>query len=63
MSINDLNNKLTDDVEAFKLYVQSNYQEGTNEPVSSEDLAEFGRQVYYALDSMKENLISYLRQK
>lgn len=48
------------DLEDFQSYVQSNYQELSQNPVSSGDLAEFGNQIFYTLDAFREHIIDAL---
>ena len=47
--MDDLNNQLKDELYDFQTYIQSNYQELSNSPVTSGDLAEFGKQIFYLL--------------
>ncbi len=63
MSVEELDSLISSDLQAFQLFVQSNYDECSSQPVTSADLAEFGRQAYYAFNSIKENVINYLNQK
>ncbi len=61
MNINELDLKIKKDVEGFKEFVKSEYPECSKDPINSGDLAELGRQTYYALDSIRTNVIEYLK--
>lgn len=60
MTIKDLDKSLSEHINAFKYYIDTNFEEGSHNPIDSGDLAEFGRQVYYALDATREKIIDYL---
>lgn len=53
-------NNLLSELEMFQSYVDSNYKEQSKSPVTSGDLAEFGKQVYYVLDSFLKYMSSEL---
>ena len=58
--MNKLDTQSKKDLEDFQSYVQSNYQELSENHVSSGDLAEFGKQVFYTLDAFREHIINAL---
>jgi hypothetical protein len=55
--MNNLDTLLKKDLEDFQSYVQSNYRELSDNPVSSGDLAEFGKQLFYTLDAFREHIV------
>lgn len=55
--------QLKKDLEEFQSYVQSNYSELSKVPVSSGDLAEFGKQVFYVLDAFREHIVDALENR
>lgn len=58
--MDDLTNQLKDELCDFQTYVQSNYQELSNSPVTSGDLAEFGKQIFYLFDAFREHIVNAL---
>ncbi len=60
MTIKDLNSSLSDDINAFQSFIETHFEEGSHNPVDSGELAEFGKQVFYALDATREKIIDYL---
>jgi len=63
MNIKKLDDTISEDIEAFEMFVDSRYSEGSDSPVTSGDLFEFGKQASYALSSLRENIIEYLKSK
>lgn len=61
--MNKLDIQLKKDLEEFQSYVQSNYSELSKAPVSSGDLAEFGKQVFYVLDTFREHIVDALENR
>ena len=61
--MNKLDIQLKKDLEEFQSYVQSNYSELSKVPVSSGDLAEFGKQVFYVLDAFREHIADALENR
>ncbi len=61
--MNKLDIQLKKDLEEFQSYVQSNYSELSKVPVSSGDLAEFGKQVFYVLDAFREHIVDALENR
>jgi len=55
--MNNLDASLKKELEDFQTYVQSNYSELSESPVSSGDLAEFGKQLFYTLDAFREHIV------
>ena len=56
--MNNLDTLLRKDLEDFQEYVQSNYDEFSKNPVSSGDLAELGKQIFYVLDAFREHIVN-----
>lgn len=55
--MNNLDASLKKELEDFQTYVQSNYSELSESPVSSGDLSEFGKQLFYTLDAFREHIV------
>lgn len=55
--MDNLDTLLKKDLEDFQNYVQSSYEELSKNPVSSGDLAEFGKQIFYTLDAFREHIV------
>lgn len=60
--MNNLDTQLKKEIEDFQLYVQSNYRELSQSPVSSGDLAEFGKQIFYTLDAFREHIVNAIEK-
>lgn len=56
--MNNLDTLLKKDLEDFQNYVQSNYEELSESKVTSGDLAEFGKQIFYTLDAFREHIVN-----
>lgn len=56
--MNNLDTLLKKDLEDFQNYVQSNYEELSENKVTSGDLAEFGKQIFYTLDAFREHIVN-----
>lgn len=61
--MNNIDTLLKKELKDFQTYVQSNYKELSETPVSSGDLAEFGKQVFYVLDSFREHIVDVLENR
>lgn len=58
--MNNLSNELQQELYDFQNYVESNFDQLSDAPVTSKDLAEFGRQVFYLFDAFKEHITNAL---
>ena len=54
----NLDDQLKKDLDSFQQYVQSNFEEFSDSPVSSGELAEFGKEVFYLLDAFREHIVN-----
>lgn len=60
--MSNLNQLLQKELDAFQSHIQSNFEEYSDKPVTSGELAEFGKQVFYVLDAFREYIVDELNK-
>lgn len=60
MTKSELNQKLSDSLQSFSEELHSMYKEGSNTPVTEDDLHVLARNVFYALDDFRKFILEYL---
>ena len=62
MTVSQLDTALTKALQDFSEEIRANYEEGSNEPVTENDINELARQTFYTLDEFRKEIVKYLAQ-
>ena len=63
MTINELDNKLTDSLNKFSETIRATYEEADRTSATKDDIHNLARETFYLMNDFKKEIISYLKQQ